>query len=42
MGSGTTPLACLMHNRKFIGIDNDPKSFDTAAHRLINHSNNKL
>ena len=34
MGSGTTGVACLNLNRKFIGIELDEKYFDIAKNRL--------
>ena len=34
IGSGTTAIACKMMNRKFIGIDNDMKTIETARKRL--------
>lgn len=34
MGSGTTGIACLKTNRKFIGIEKDDKYFDIANRRL--------
>ena len=34
MGSGTTGVACLMHNRRFIGIERDKKFFDIAVQRM--------
>ena len=34
MGSGTTGVACLKTNRKFVGIDNDEKSFNMSCERL--------
>ena len=36
MGSGTTGLACIEHNRKFIGIELDKNYFSLAVERLIN------
>lgn len=36
MGSGTTGVACLNTNRKFIGIELDKKHFGTAKERLEN------
>lgn len=35
MGSGTTGLACLNLNRKFIGIEKNENYFDIAIDRLI-------
>ena len=34
MGSGTTGVACLNTNRKFIGIELDEKYFITATKRI--------
>lgn len=34
MGSGSTGIACLNTNRKFIGYELDEKYFDTATRRL--------
>ena len=34
MGSGTTGVACLYLNRRFIGCDNDPLAVATAAQRI--------
>lgn len=34
MGSGSTGVACAETNRKFIGIEKDPKTFNTAAQRI--------
>jgi site-specific DNA-methyltransferase (adenine-specific) len=36
MGSGTTALASLKHNRKYIGIDLNQKYVDIALKRLEN------
>ena len=36
MGSGTTGLACLNTNRKFIGIEKDKQYFDISVERLTN------
>lgn len=33
-GSGTTPVACLRHGRRFIGWEKDPDFFDVAARRI--------
>jgi DNA modification methylase len=35
MGSGTTGDAALQLNRKFVGIEIDPKSFAIAKSRLL-------
>lgn len=34
MGSGTTGIACIRTGRKFIGIEKDPKHFQTAVERI--------
>ncbi len=34
MGSGTTGVACLMHGRRFIGIEQSEKWFDLACRRI--------
>ena len=34
MGSGTTGIACIRTGRKFIGIERDPKHFETAVQRI--------
>lgn len=34
MGSGTTGIACMNLNRKFVGIEIEPKYFDTACRRI--------
>jgi site-specific DNA-methyltransferase (adenine-specific) len=34
MGSGTTGLACVNTNRKFIGIELDDKYFEIAKQRI--------
>ena len=34
MGSGSTGVACLRNNRKFIGIELDDKYFDVAKKRI--------
>lgn len=37
MGSGTTGIACINTNRKFIGIEKDAKYFDIAKSRIEKH-----
>lgn len=37
MGSGSTGIACLNTNRKFIGIELDEKYFNIAKERIENH-----
>ena len=41
MGSGTTGIACLNTNRRFIGIEKNDKYFDIAYNRIKNHINNE-
>ena len=41
-GSGTTGLACLLSNRKFIGIENNKEYFDLAYNRLKNFDISKF
>jgi site-specific DNA-methyltransferase (adenine-specific) len=36
MGSGTTGVASMRHNRKFIGIEIEPRYFDIACERIEN------
>jgi len=36
MGSGTTGVACINTNRKFIGIELDKGYFDIAKQRIEN------
>ena len=36
-GSGSTGIACLNSNRRFIGMEIDEKYFRIAAHRLMQH-----
>ena len=33
-GSGTTAIACIREGRKFIGIEKDPKHYQTACERI--------
>lgn len=40
MGSGTTGVACLNENRRFIGIELDKGMFDKATTRLNMHKQN--
>jgi site-specific DNA-methyltransferase (adenine-specific) len=40
MGSGTTGVAALTLNRKFIGIERDDKYFEIASQRIANLSTN--
>ncbi len=39
MGSGTTGLACMKMNRKFIGIEKEQKYFDLAEKRIVAEEN---
>lgn len=41
MGSGSTGVACLNTNRKFIGIEKDDKYFEIAKNRIENHFKQK-
>ena len=34
MGAGTTGVACMNTNRKFIGIEKDDKYFDISVKRI--------
>lgn len=38
MGSATTGLACLLHGRKFIGMEKAPEIFAVACQRLAGHN----
>jgi site-specific DNA-methyltransferase (adenine-specific) len=40
MGSGTTGIACVLNNRKFIGIDLDKRYCDIANDRIEYFSQN--
>ena len=37
MGSGTTGIACMNTNRRFIGIEKDKSYYNSAVNRLKNH-----
>jgi site-specific DNA-methyltransferase (adenine-specific) len=41
MGSGTTAIACINLNRKFIGIEKDKKYFSVAVNRIKEHLEKK-
>ena len=34
MGSGTTAIACIKNNRKYIGYEKDKKYFDVCVDRI--------
>ena len=36
-GSGSTGVACLNTNRKFVGVELDKQYFDTAINRIVNN-----
>ena len=40
MGSGSTGIACINTNRRFIGIEKEDKYFDIAYNRIFGHMNN--
>lgn len=40
MGSGSTGVACMNTNRKFIGIEKDEKYFQIAEERIKEAANN--
>ena len=45
MGSGTTAIACINTNRKFIGIEKDEKYFEVAKKRIekvLDENDNKI
>ena len=42
MGSGSTGVACVNLNRKFIGIEKDEKYFNTAKQRIEHGNQSKL
>ena len=42
MGSGTTGIACMNTNRKFMGIEKDPVYFQKAYERMFEHQKNSL
>jgi len=41
MGSGTTGVACVNLNRKFIGIEIDPGYFEFSKKRIVAALNSK-
>ena len=42
MGSGSTGVACINTNRKFIGIELDDRYYEIAVNRLKNNELNKM
>lgn len=38
MGSGTTGIACMNLDRRFIGIEKDPVYFEAAKQRILEHN----
>ena len=42
MGSGSTGVACVNTNRKFIGIELDEKYFNIAKNRIEEAQDNKI
>lgn len=42
MGSGTTAIACMNNNRKFIGIELQEDYFNIAKERIENHKTNQI
>jgi DNA modification methylase len=36
MGSGSTGIACIRANRRFVGIEQDPTHYATALERITN------
>jgi DNA modification methylase len=42
MGSGTTGIAALNLNRRFIGIENDSKTFEMARIRIMRYLKGKI
>lgn len=42
MGSGSTGIACLNTNRKFIGIEKDENYFNIAKRRIEDYINNQI
>lgn len=38
MGSGTTGIACMNLDRRFIGIEKDPVYFEAAKQRILDHN----
>ena len=37
MGSGSTAIACLNTNRKFVGVELDKQYFNIAVNRIVNN-----
>jgi len=42
MGSGSTGIACINTNRKFIGIEKDEKYYNLAKNRINEHKKQKI
>ena len=42
MGSGSTAIACINTNRKFIGFETDVAYYNLANERIKNHVNNTI
>ena len=42
MGSGSTGVACVNANRKFVGIELDDNYFNVAKNRIEEAQNNKI
>lgn len=38
IGSGTTAIACINTNRKYLGFELDVKYFDLANNRILDYS----
>ena len=42
MGSGTTGVACVLENRRFIGCEINDEYFNLASQRIFNTSKEEL
>lgn len=42
MGSGTLPLGCILHNRRFIGIEMNENYYHISQKRINNYFTNIL
>jgi len=42
MGSGTTALACMKHQRRFMGIEREEKYYNMAVNRILDYESNGL